>query len=49
MEFINIEFVIFFDKKWIYYKLLKIKDQKIPETNTSEKIFKLTRQMISKS
>ena len=33
----------------IYYELLKIKDQKIPEMNTSEKIFKLTSQMISKS
>ena len=48
MEFINIEFV-FFEKKWIYYELLKIKDQKIPEINTSKEIFKLTSQMISKS
>ena len=48
MKFIDIEFVIF-DKKSIYYELLKIKDHKIPEINTSEKIFKLTIQMISKS
>ena len=39
----------FFDKKWIYYELLKINDQKIPEMNASHKIFKLTGQMISKS
>ena len=32
-----------------YYELLKIKDQKNPEINTSEKIFKLTGQMLSKS
>ena len=41
--------LLFFNKKWIYYELLKIKDQKNPEMNTSEKIFKLTNQMISKS
>ena len=40
---------LFFDKKWIYYELLKIKDWKIPEMNTSKKIFKLTGQMMSKS
>ena len=48
MEFMDIEFVIF-DKKWIYYDLLKIKYQKIPEMNTSEEIFKLTGQMKYKS
>ena len=48
MEFIDIEFV-FLEKKWIYYELLKIKYQKIPEINTSEEIFKLTGQMKSKS
>ena len=48
MKFIDIKFV-FFDKKLIYYELLKIKDQKIPEMNTSKKIFKLTSQMLSKS
>ena len=48
MEFIDIELVIL-DKKWIYYELLKIKDQKIPEMNTTEEIFKLTSQMKSKS
>ena len=37
------------DKKWIYYELLKINDQKIPEMNTSEEIFKLNDQMKSKS
>ena len=37
------------DKKWIYYELLKINDQKIPEINTSEEIFKLNDQMKSKS
>ena len=37
------------DKKWIYYELLKINDQKIPEINTSEEIFKLNAQMKSKS
>ena len=37
------------DKKWIYYELLKINDQKIPEINTSEGIFKLNAQMKSKS
>ena len=37
------------DKKWIYYELLKINDQKIPEMNTSEEIFKLNAQMKSKS
>ena len=36
------------DKKWIYYELLKIKYQKIPQINTSEEIFKLTNQMKSK-
>ena len=44
MEFIDIELVIL-DKKWIYYELLKIKDQKIPQINTSEEIFKLNDQM----
>ena len=39
----------FLDKNWIYYELLKIKYQKIPEMNTSEEIFKLTSQMKSKS
>ena len=34
---------------WIYYKLLKIKYQKIPEMNTSEEIFKVAGQMKSKS
>ena len=48
MEFIDIYFVIL-DKKWIYYELLKINDQKIPEMNTSEEIFKLNAQMKSKS
>ena len=47
MEFIDIN-SWFFDKKWIYDELLKIKDQRIPKMNTSEKIFKLTSQMISK-
>ena len=37
------------DKKWIYYELLKINDQKIPEIDTSEEIFKLNAQMKSKS
>ena len=37
------------DKKWIYYELLQIKYQKIPEINTLEEIFKLNSQMISKS
>ena len=37
------------EKKWIYYELLKINDQKIPEINTSEEIFKLNAQMKSKS
>ena len=37
------------DKKWIYYELLKIKYQKIPEMNTSEEIFKLTGEMKSQS
>ena len=41
--------MIFLDKKWIYYELLKINDQKIPEINTSEEIFKLNAQMKSKS
>ena len=49
MEFIHIYFVIFLDKKWIYYELVKINDQNIPEMNTSEKIFKLNAQMKSKS
>ena len=48
MEFIDIRF-LFFDKNWIYYELLKIKDQKNPEMNTTVKIFKLTNQMIFKS
>ena len=48
MEFIDIKFMIF-DKNWIYYELLKIKDQKNSEINTLAKIFKLTIQMISKS
>ena len=48
MEFIDIEFV-FLDKNWIYYELLKIKYQKIPEMNTSEEVFKLIGQMKSKS
>ena len=39
----------FLNKNWIHYELLKIKYQKIPETNTSEEIFKLTSQMKSKS
>ena len=47
MEFIDIEF-LFLDKKSIYYELLKIKYQKIPEINTSEEIFELTGQMKSK-
>ena len=48
MEFLDIYFVIL-DKKWIYYELLKINDQKIPKINTSEEIFKLNDQMKSKS
>ena len=48
MEFIDIYFVIFGYER-IYYELLKINDQKIPEINTSEKIFKLNAQMKSKS
>ena len=47
MEFIDIKF-IFLDKKWIYYELLKIKYQKIPEINTLKEIVKLTGQMKSK-
>ena len=39
----------FLDKNWIYYELLKIKYQKIPEMNTSQEIFKLTSQMKSRS
>ena len=35
MEIIDIKFVIFFYKKWIYHDLLKIKDQKNPKMNTS--------------
>ena len=37
------------DKKWIYYELLKMNDQKILKINTSEEIFKLNAQMKSKS
>ena len=48
MEFIDIKLVTF-REEWIYYELLKVKDQKIPKINTSEEIFKLTGQMISKS
>ena len=48
MEFIYIN-SWFYDKKWIYYELLKIKDQKILEMNTSEEIFKLTRLRFSGS
>ena len=33
----------------MYYGLLKINDQKIPEMNTSEEIFKLNAQMKCKS
>ena len=48
MEFIDIYFIIL-DKKRIYYELLKVNYQKIPEINTSEEIFKLNAQMKSKS
>ena len=48
MKFIDIYFVIL-DKKLIYYELLKINYEKIPEINTSEEIFKLNGQMKSKS
>ena len=34
MEIIDIQFMIF-EMNWIYYELLKIKDQKNPEMNTS--------------
>ena len=39
----------FLKKNWIYYELLKIKDQKNLEMNTLVKILKLTKKMISKS
>ena len=47
MEFIDIRFKIF-REELVYHELLKIKDLKNPEINTSEKIFKLTRQVLSK-
>ena len=39
----------FLETNWIYYDLLKINKQKIPEMKISVKIIKLTYQMISKS
>ena len=48
MENFNIN-MWFLEKNWIYYDLLKINNQKIPEMNTSIKIIKLTNQMIYKS
>ena len=44
----DIEYLIL-EKNSIYYDLLKIKNQKNLEINTSVKIMKLTKQMISKS
>ena len=41
--------IVFLEKNWIYYNLLKINKQKIPEMKISIKILKLTYQMISKS